>query len=472
MFDTTANAFGQPARNLPLDQRTDFFVGNALFNRNWVTAPSSTVGSDGLGPLFNAALVLVLPLPRRPRPPAARRPTSRSSACSSASAFRATDTDGGPLGEPELRRPAQPAGHPRRAAGRPRRSVDLRRRCPAATRDGEPYSLRVPAYDFVDLAFGPLDPDVRVSPRIAPFIIGLGLLGAVDEATILDAADPGRRATATASPAAPTASGIAAPQAPALGRFGWKANQPTVEQQNAGAFLGDIGITSPLFPEQNCTRGRRRTCRRRRTAAIPRSTSDKIDSVTFYTRLLAVPGAPRRRRSDRARAASSSSPTSAARAATSDAGHRRRSRCARRCPARRIHPYTDLLLHDMGADLADERPDFEADGREWRTPPLWGIGLVEIVNRHTLLPARRPRPRLRRGDPLARRRSRGGARGVPHAAERRSRRADPLPGVAVIRRNHARTTALVAMAALVAVLVRPLGVRRRLGLGARRAAPH
>jgi CxxC motif-containing protein (DUF1111 family) len=48
-----------------------------------------------------------------------------------------------------------------------------------------------------------------------------------------------------------------------------------------------------------------------------------------------------------------------------------------------IHPFTDLLLHDMGDALADGRPDFEASGREWRTPPLWGIGLTEVVNRHT-----------------------------------------------------------------------------------------
>ena len=50
-----------------------------------------------------------------------------------------------------------------------------------------------------------------------------------------------------------------------------------------------------------------------------------------------------------------------------------------------IHPYTDLLLHDMGPDLADGRPDFLATGSEWRTPPLWGIGLCRSVNEHTFL---------------------------------------------------------------------------------------
>ena len=48
-----------------------------------------------------------------------------------------------------------------------------------------------------------------------------------------------------------------------------------------------------------------------------------------------------------------------------------------------IHPYTDMLLHDMGDGLADNRPDFLADGNEWRTPPLWAIGLTEVVHGHT-----------------------------------------------------------------------------------------
>jgi CxxC motif-containing protein (DUF1111 family) len=48
-----------------------------------------------------------------------------------------------------------------------------------------------------------------------------------------------------------------------------------------------------------------------------------------------------------------------------------------------IWPFSDLLLHDMGSELADGRPDFEATGSDWRTPPLWGIGLIESINDHT-----------------------------------------------------------------------------------------
>src|SRR4029453_5548469 len=117
--------------------------------------------------------------------------------------------------------------------------------------DGEPYSLRMPAYEFADLAYGPLHPDILVSPRTAPFIFGLGLLAALDETTIRAGADPDDRDGDGISGRANEVWDLRAQRA-VLGRFGWKANQPSIEQQVAGAFLGDIGLTSPLFLDQNC----------------------------------------------------------------------------------------------------------------------------------------------------------------------------------------------------------------------------
>jgi CxxC motif-containing protein (DUF1111 family) len=168
-----------------------------------------------------------------------------------------------------------------------------------------------------------------------------------------------------------------------LGRFGWKANQPSIEQQSAGAFLGDIGLTSPLFPEQNCT-AVQEACRAAPTGGDPEVDQEKIDAVTFYARYLAVPA---RRDADDSTVRHGEALFAAIGCAschfttlvTGDLDD------APALSAQRIHPYTDLLLHDMGTDLADDRPDYEADGREWRTPPLWGLGLIATVNRHTLL---------------------------------------------------------------------------------------
>src|SRR5262245_19843948 len=249
VFNDTANAFGQPARNLPLDQRTDFFVGNALFNRNWVTAPSSTVGSDGLGPVFNARSCSACHFhDGRGRPPVA--PDEASVGLLFRLGVPGEAPDGSPLGDPayggQLNQQAI-LGVP--AEGR---VAVAYAEVPGTYADGDPYSLRAPAYEFVDLAFGPLDPAIQVSPRTAPFIFGLGLLAALDEATVLSHADPDDRDGDGIS-GRPNYVWDRRQQRAVLGRIGWKANQPSIEQQTAGAFLGDIGLTSSLFPEQNCT---------------------------------------------------------------------------------------------------------------------------------------------------------------------------------------------------------------------------
>ena len=377
VFNDTISAFGQPARNLPLDLRTDFFVGNALFNRDWVTAGSSTVGSDGLGPVFNARSCSSCHFrDGRGRPPIP--PETDSVGLLFRLAIDGTTAEGGPVPEPSY------GGQLNQAAilGVPAEGhvVVTYEELPATYVDGEPYSLRQPRYEFAGLAFGPLHPDTRVSPRTAPFLIGLGLLEAVDEATVLAAADPDDRDGDGISGRANLV-WDARRGASALGRFGWKANVPTLEQQNAGAFVGDIGITSSLFPEQNCTPAQA-ACLAAPSGGEPELDQGKLDAVTFYSRYLAVPA--RRDVHDAAAVrgevlfaeigcASCHTPTLTTRADAEAP-----------LAAQRIHPYTDLLLHDMGDALADERPDFLADGREWRTPPLWGLGLVATVNRHTL----------------------------------------------------------------------------------------
>jgi CxxC motif-containing protein (DUF1111 family) len=169
----------------------------------------------------------------------------------------------------------------------------------------------------------------------------------------------------------------------ALGRFGWKANQPSLAQQTAGAFLGDMGIASSLFPTENCP-SVQPECLAAPSGGAPEIDDDKLAAVIFYGRTLAVPGRRDvedptvlrgKRRFHEAGCASCHVPkwtTGASDPLPELAGQV-------------IWPYTDLLLHDLGEDLADGRPDFLADGREWRTPPLWGLGLLEAVSGHTLL---------------------------------------------------------------------------------------
>ncbi len=370
--DATGFAFALALDNLPSRDRRAFAVGNSFFNRNWVRAPASTTGRDGLGPTFNAQSCSSCHLhDGRGRPPADDR-----------------DPERGLLLRLSVGDPPQPvrlygsqlqdraiAGVP--AEGRIRITTTPRR---GRYGDGTPFTLLAPRYTIADRAFGPLPRGVQISPRVAPGVFGVGLLEAVPERTIVKQADPSDEDGDGISGRVNRVADARTRTSGALGRFGWKANVPTVEQQNAGAFNGDIGITSPIFTDENCEPGQR-GCARAKTGGRPEIDEHKLQRVTFYTRTLAVPA-----RRDVGVAAT-------------DAGERHFERLgcdSCHLPELRtgdsdiaansdqlIRPYTDLLLHDLGPGLADGRPDGLASGSEWRTAPLWGIGLVSVVNDHT-----------------------------------------------------------------------------------------
>lgn len=378
IFDTSQNAFTLPARNLDFDQRQHFAVGNSFFNKNWVTAPSSTAGRDGLGPTFNARSCSACHLfDGRGRPPmAADEPLLGL-------LFRLSvpgvGEHGGVVGDPSYGDQLQPyaiEGVPGEG------SVAITyEEIAGAFADGEAYSLRRPSYAFVELAFGPMDPAIQVSPRVAPAMIGMGLLAAIPEAAIVAGADPDD-ADGDGISGRPNHVWDVATGAMRLGRLGWKANQPSVRQQVAGAFLGDVGITSSLFPGSNCP-APQVDCAGAPEGGAPELDEGLLDDVAFYSATLAVPArrdvdAPEVLRGKAIFGEIGCASCHVPRWQTgSDGGG------IAELADQTIWPYTDLLLHDMGEALADGRPDFEADGREWRTPPLWGIGLVEVVNGHT-----------------------------------------------------------------------------------------
>ena len=377
VFATSQRAFTLPIPHLSPEQETQFFVGNSFFNRNWVIAPASTQARDGLGPLFNARSCSACHLhDGRGRPPTT--PDEPMVSMLLRLSIPGDEPHHGVVPEPtygdQLNSLAVPGVPPEG------RGVVTYEERAGRFADGDPYSLRHPTYTITEFAYGPLHPDTRLSPRVAPVMIGMGLLEAVPAETLLALADPEDRDGDGIS-GRPNWVWDQARQQTVLGRFGWKANQPTVAQQVTGAFLGDIGITSPLFPQENCTPVQV-ACAQAPRGGQPEITRDLLDQVVFYTRTLAVP----------------------ARRHVDDPEVRRgehlfvQAQCARcHLPALRTgevadlpslshqatHPYTDLLLHDMGEALADDRTDFVATGREWRTAPLWGIGLVQTVNGHT-----------------------------------------------------------------------------------------
>ncbi|MEM9634142.1 MAG: di-heme oxidoredictase family protein, partial [Pseudomonadota bacterium] len=252
---------------------------------------------------------------------------------------------------------------------------------------GEIAVLQKPTYKIRDLGYGDMHPEALISPRVAPPMIGLGLLQAIHPGDIERLADPDDLDEDGVSG---RVSRVFDPQTEELmiGRFGWKASNPTIRTQSAGAFSGDIGISTPEMPNNygDCTEAQEECLRlphgEQKHLGVSEAPDPVMELVTFYSENLAVPA---RRDVDDPEVLKGKQIFYEAGCVSCHQPKYVTSRDAAN-PAHRfqlIWPYTDLLLHDMGEGLADGRPVGDADGREWRTPPLWGIGLTETVNNHT-----------------------------------------------------------------------------------------
>ncbi|NAW86860.1 di-heme oxidoredictase family protein [Photobacterium halotolerans] len=381
---TGANAFSMPAANLPLVHRLDFSVGNSFFRNPWVQAPATTDARDGLGPLFNTNGCQNCHIKDgRGHPPeegdtnAVSMLVRLSIPALTPEQKKALITDGvipDPIYGGQLQDFALPDVKPEGQIKVTYSDV------PVTFSDGEIVTLRKPILTILDLNYGDLHPDIMMSARIAPPMIGLGLLELIPEQT-LESLSASQLSENKGISGRLNRVWDVEKQQTVAGRFGWKAGQPTLMQQNASAFNGDLGLTSRLFPVENCTGGQD-VCQTLPNGGSP-EVSDKImNFVEFYSRHLAVPvrrnlDDPQVKRGERlfAEAGCGSCHQSKLHTAKVDS-----------LPAlseQTIHPYTDLLLHDMGEGLADHRGEFLANGREWRTAPLWGIGYTKEVNGHT-----------------------------------------------------------------------------------------
>ncbi len=376
--DFSTNAFSHPMSGTRGALRRDFVVGNSFFKTAWVASPSSTLIRDGLGPIYNAVSCSSCHLlDGRGR----GLPDSEGVVDISLLFRLRVKTQYHQVAEhPEYGGQFQPFGIGQ-IAGEGEVRVKFKT-ISGKFADGSNYELMAPQYEFTNLAYGPLGSETITSPRVAPHMIGLGLIEAIDKNEILKLADPeDQDGDGISGRANLVQSKILGSQA--LGRFGLKAGKATLIEQNAAAFNGDIGITSSLFPSEECTYVQTE-CQGAMTELD--ISDDILEKVTTYTQLLAVP--KRRNFEDES--------------VKSGRGHFYKINC-QSChnpsfvtsasaahnilESQTIYPYSDFLLHDMGDALADDVEDYfneeGASTREWRTPPLWGLGLVETVNGHT-----------------------------------------------------------------------------------------
>ncbi|CFX26012.1 Thiol oxidoreductase [Candidatus Filomicrobium marinum] len=389
------NAFSHFSNGIGFEGEARFKLGNAIFRKEWVSSPASTKASDGLGPLYNARGCQSCHLKDgRGHPPAANWPDDDAiSMFLRLSVSPSTDQERQLLKERRVNVIAEPTyggqlqdiaikGHA--AEGHMKITYED---VPVPFADGTSVTLRKPSYEITDLAYGPLQPDVMTSPRIAPPMIGLGLLEAIPEEVIRANADPDDANGDGISGRAQEVWSLRDRDV-RLGRFGWKGGTPSVAQQSAEAFAGDMGLSTSLVPKSSgdCTAAQA-VCLDAPNGNSPKPSDPEVgdqlfDLLVFYSQNLAVPGRPNaseplvlegKVKFHELGCAACHIPSFTTGEVSGQphlSGHR-------------IWPYTDLLLHDMGEGLADGRPEGLASGQEWRTPPLWGIGATEVVSGHT-----------------------------------------------------------------------------------------
>ena len=377
------SAYIEPAPVLTLKQHQQFMFGRNVFQRKWAAVVSLN-GDWGLGPTFIASQCSQCHVgDGRGTPPQSRDEQLLSLLVRLS--IPGEDEHGGP-------RPHPSYGDQIQNRALQGQSVDLAYSSEPipneadlfldweerliAFADGEQLNLRTPKLRIEHLNFGPLGPEVMMSLRIAQPVFGLGLLDAVADQTILALAE---RQKVQGLNGRPNYVWDAFGKRIALGRYGWKANQPSLRQQIVAAALGDMGVSSNIYPDQNCPPVQT-VCRRELPGNNPELADVELDATELWLRGLGVPA---RRNFDDALVKRGEKLFEQAQCA---ACHVPDLTTAAQFPPlpqlanQTFHAYTDLLLHDMGEGLADGRPDFKAGPRDWRTPPLWGSGLSSTVN--------------------------------------------------------------------------------------------
>jgi CxxC motif-containing protein (DUF1111 family) len=376
-------AYSEPAPALLYPQFQKFLLGRGHFNRRWVTI-NSLEGDWGLGPTFVSDRCSACHVGGgRGRPPSSGDEQLMSLLVRLS--VPGQNEHGGPKPHPSYgdqfqNRALQGKSVDESYSGQPVPTeadlyVDWEVHS-VTLADGETVQLRKPRLRIENLNFGPLGPEVMTSMRLAQPIFGLGLLSAVPEETLLAIA---QQQQAQGLNGRPNYVRDDIEKKTALGRFGWKANQPSVKQQIAAAAIGDIGANSHLYYAQNCPPAQT-VCAAQLPANDPELINQDWIELEFWTLALGVPA--RRGVEDPAFGRGEKLFEQAKCAAC----HVPTLNTATSFPAlpqlanQTFHAYTDLLLHDMGAELADGRPDFKAGPRDWRTAPLWGLGLSETVS--------------------------------------------------------------------------------------------
>ncbi|TGG76966.1 MAG: c-type cytochrome [Aphanocapsa feldmannii 288cV] len=389
-------AFSYPLANIDRQGNRIFGIGNSFFKRNWVEAPASTTARDGLGPHFIARACAGCHLhDGRGAPPAENQDAI---ALLIRLSIPGEDNFNGAVPEPVY---GNQFNNFAISNVKPEGNVEINYQDKIINlNSGKILHQKKPSYQLTNLQYGPMHDQVMLSPRIAPHIAGIGLLESIRDEDII------KNEVQQLHSKGPVKGHVnyvwdSKAKKKMIGRFGWKANVATIAHQTAAAFVGDIGITSTLFPAEQCTiyqtdclesptgsDRKNNALAKNSTTEGPEIDDDTLNHVIFYQAAIA----PAARRNIMSKSVNhgeklfNTAGCATCHLPSYTTGKQPFSELqVAQLVNEKIWPYTDLLLHDMGPDLADGRPDFKASGREWKTPPLWGVGLFPDVNGHQRL---------------------------------------------------------------------------------------
>jgi CxxC motif-containing protein (DUF1111 family) len=386
-----------PAANISKELKPDFHAGKALANQPWVKAPTVTFARDGLGPVYNARTCLMCHIkggkgfmPDTSDIPLMGTLVRLSKPGNLAEANKQAGVNPHPVYGDQIQGQSISLAHQLRHSQKPgtlKHSV-----APEAYvhvnwieqtftyPDTHQVQLRKPNVEFRNLGYGELGDDTLIGLRVAPSIAGMGLLELIPQADINALSDEQDQ----------NQDGISGRvnwvwdnklKGMAAGRFGLKSNKATLDMTVAGAFANDVGITNSLAPNQPCTV--------KQTTCLAQEDGNDDEGVELPDHLLELVINFNRNLAPVSRRKPNNALVQEGREIFYQTGcqqcHNPRfvtgeSESRPHLAKQTIWPYSDLLLHDMGSDLADNRPDFEASGSEWRTAPLWGVGILTEVN--------------------------------------------------------------------------------------------
>lgn len=351
-----ARPFLQIMPNLPSNALSGVSPGRELFITEWTPANEGRVLFDGLGPIFNA---------------------NACTQCHSAEGRKPIYSANGKLSDTILFRLGDQQGlaHPHYGEQMQHQSID-----PSILNEGiMSYAVTTTSPDMptgIQFSFIPTDPNqplgnTAISGRISPQLVGMGLIDMIPEADIIAAADPD---DANKDGISGRVHWVNDGRQQRIGRFGWKAINASLRTQNANAMSQDMGLTTSVFMNPNCTVNQP-ICWTALNGGTPEISNSSLDAVTDFMTVLAV---PERRTNDLATFNKGANLFTTVGCAGCHTPKQKTGDSARfpLLSQQVIYPYTDLLLHDMGVGLDDGVKEKDAESFEWRTPPLWGIGIV------------------------------------------------------------------------------------------------